>query len=70
MANLSALKAASSSAQGSLLWSLLVEALANQRPPSHEQQQGFERRLAIRRWQPWLPDAGHVGQLLLGPALN
>jgi glycosyl-4,4'-diaponeurosporenoate acyltransferase len=54
-------------------WSLLVGGLANQIPagwladelwlwqrPWGETCQGFERRLAIRRWKGWLPDAGAV----------
>lgn len=73
MANLSALITASSSALGWLLWSLLVGSLANQLPatwlakehwfwrrPWREQKQSFEKRLAIRRWKPWLPDTGHA----------
>ena len=61
------------SALGWLLWSLLVGSLANRLPaawlerehwfwrrPWREQQQGFEKRLAIRRWKPWLPDAGNA----------
>ena len=83
MTNLSALMAATSSALGWLLWSLLVGSLANRLPaawlerqhwfwrrPWREQPQGFEKRLVIRRWKPWLPDAGHLGQQPLGPALN
>jgi glycosyl-4,4'-diaponeurosporenoate acyltransferase len=63
--------ALTSSALGWLLWSLLVGTLANQLPaawlarnlwlwqrPWHESRQGYEHRLAIRRWKPWLPDAG------------
>ena len=73
MTNLSALMAATSSALGWLLWSLLVGSLANRLPaawlerqhwfwrrPWREQPQGFEKRLVIRRWKPWLPDAGHA----------
>ena len=55
-------------------WSLLVGAAANQLPlpwlafPGAERSQGeaasalrrFERCLLIRRWKPWIPDAGHV----------
>ena len=60
-------------ALGWLSWSLLVGALANRVPPSwlaaghwfwrrpwRESRQGFERRLAIRRWKAWLPDAGNA----------
>jgi glycosyl-4,4'-diaponeurosporenoate acyltransferase len=61
------------SALGWLLWSLLVGGLANRLParwlaarwPSAEQRSAgwespafYERHLAIRRWKPWLPDAG------------
>jgi glycosyl-4,4'-diaponeurosporenoate acyltransferase len=62
-----------SSALGWLLWSLLVGALANRIPadwlardhwfwrrPWGESRLGFEGRLAIRRWKPWLPDAGNA----------
>ena len=55
-------------------WSLLVGAAANQlplpwlAPPGGELPQGeaatalrsYERCLLIRRWKPWIPDAGHV----------
>ena len=55
-------------------WSLLVGAAANQLPlpwlanPAAERSQGeaatalrrYERCLLIRRWKPWIPDAGHV----------
>jgi glycosyl-4,4'-diaponeurosporenoate acyltransferase len=61
-----------SSALGWLLWSLLVGGLANRLPADWlasgrrargpglrwESPQLYERRLAIRRWKPWLPDAG------------
>jgi glycosyl-4,4'-diaponeurosporenoate acyltransferase len=60
-----------SSALGWLLWSLLVGGLANRIPagwleagsgwPARgkgESLQLYERRLGIRRWKPWLPDAG------------
>lgn len=60
-------------ALGWLSWSLLVGALANRVPaswlaaghwiwrrPWRESCQGFERRLAIRRWKGWLPDAGNA----------
>jgi glycosyl-4,4'-diaponeurosporenoate acyltransferase len=60
-------------ALGWLSWSLLVGALANRVPPSwlaaghwfwrlsrQGRRQGFERRLAIRRWKAWLPDAGNA----------
>ena len=60
-------------ALGWLSWSLLVGALANLVPtswlaagnwiwrrPWRESCQGFERRLAIRRWKGWLPDAGNA----------
>ena len=60
-------------ALGWLSWSLLVGALANRAPaswldgghwfwrrPWRESCQGFERRLAIRRWKRWLPDAGNA----------
>ena len=60
-------------ALGWLSWSLLVGALANRIPtswlaaghliwrrPWRESRQGFERRLAIRRWKGWLPDAGNA----------
>jgi glycosyl-4,4'-diaponeurosporenoate acyltransferase len=56
------------SALGWLLWSLLVGGLANRLPirwlsASHpsagwESPAFYERHLAIRRWKPWLPDAG------------
>lgn len=63
-----------SSALGWLLWSLLVGGLANRMPapwlahahgltgawPWLESTQGYERRLGIRRWKRWLPDAGAV----------
>ena len=71
MTNLSPLMAATSSALGWLLWSLLVGSLANRLPaawlerehwfmrrPWSESRQSFENRLAIRSWKPWLPDAG------------
>ncbi len=58
---------------GWLCWSLLVGALANRIPaswlaaghwiwrrPWRESRQAFERRLAIRRWKGWLPDAGNA----------
>jgi hypothetical protein len=55
-------------------WSLLVGAAANQLPlrwlanPAAERSQGeaatalrrYERCWLIRRWKPWIPDAGHV----------
>jgi glycosyl-4,4'-diaponeurosporenoate acyltransferase len=55
-------------------WSLLVGAAANQLPlpwlahPAAERSQGeaatvlrrYESCLLIRRWKPWIPDAGHV----------
>ena len=55
-------------------WSLLVGAAANQLPlpwlahPAAKRSQGeaatvlrrYERCLLIRRWKPWIPDAGHV----------
>ena len=60
-------------ALGWLSWSLLVGALGNRVPagwlaaehwfwrrPWRESRQGFERRLAIRRWKGWLPDAGNA----------
>lgn len=60
-------------AAGWLSWSLLVGTLANKLPtgwlaaeywlwqrPWRESIGGFERRLAIRRWKNWLPDAGNV----------
>jgi glycosyl-4,4'-diaponeurosporenoate acyltransferase len=57
---------------GWLGWSLLVGGLANGLPaswlardswltrprPWGERAVSYERRLAIRRWKPWLPDAG------------
>ncbi|MEX0588867.1 MAG: hypothetical protein WD136_06390 [Cyanobium sp.] len=63
-----------SSAVGWLVWSLLVGVLANRLPanwlgrdhwllgrrPWGESPQNYERRLAIRRWKPWLPDAGNA----------
>ena len=62
-----------SSALGWLLWSLLVGGLANRLPADWLAGRGdggpwlgweslplYERRLAIRRWKPWLPDAGHA----------
>jgi len=65
------LMAAITSALGWLLWSVIVGACANRLPsgwlardhwfwqrPWHEQARNFEGRLAIRRWKPWLPDAG------------
>lgn len=71
MAHSTALMAAITSALAWLLWSLLVGALANRLPsgwlardqwfwrrPWREQARHFEGRLAIRRWKPWLPDAG------------
>jgi glycosyl-4,4'-diaponeurosporenoate acyltransferase len=73
MTNLSPLMTATSSALGWLLWSLLVGSLANRLPaawldrehwfmrrPWSESRQGFENRLGIRRWKPWLPDAGNA----------
>ena len=73
MTNLSPLMTATSSALGWLLWSLLVGSLANRLPaawferehwfmrrPWSESRQGFENRLAIRSWKPWLPDAGNA----------
>ena len=61
-----------SSALGWLLWSLLVGGLANRLPPSwlaggrspsapvlqRESPERYEQLVAIRRWKPWLPDAG------------
>ena len=60
-------------ALGWLSWSLLVGALANRVPaswlvgghwfwrrPWRESLQCFERRLAIRRWKGWFPDAGNA----------
>lgn len=61
-------------ALGWLGWSLLVGALANRLPaawlaqdswltgprPWGETVAGFQRRLAIRRWKRWLPDAGNA----------
>lgn len=62
------LEALLTSALGWLLWSLLVGGLANRLPGSWlsagqplarwESPAFYERRLAIRRWKPWLPDAG------------
>lgn len=62
-----------SSALGWLVCSLLVGALANRLPaawlarnhwlwrrPWPESRQGYEQRLAIRHWKPWLPDAGQA----------
>ena len=60
------------SALGWLGWSLLVGGLANRLPlaqlakdswltrprPWGERTQAYERGLGIRRWKPWLPDAG------------
>ena len=60
------------SALGGLLWSLLVGGLANRLPVAWlaaigvdggpwlwgESVRGYEERLAVRRWKPWLPDAG------------
>jgi glycosyl-4,4'-diaponeurosporenoate acyltransferase len=57
---------------GWLGWSLLIGALANRLPltaldhdswltgprPWAESAAGYERRLGIRRWKRWLPDAG------------
>jgi glycosyl-4,4'-diaponeurosporenoate acyltransferase len=73
MTSLSPLMTATSSALGWLLWSLLVGSLANRLPaawldrehwfmrrPWRESRQGFENRLGIRRWKPWLPDAGNA----------
>ena len=67
------LMAAITSALGWLLWSVVVGAIANRLPsewlardhwfwrrPWHEQARSFEGRLAIRRWKPWLPDAGRA----------
>jgi len=62
------------SALGWLGWSLLVGGLANRLPlaqlaedswltrprPWGERTQAYERGLGIRRWKPWLPDAGGV----------
>lgn len=53
-------------------WSLLVGSVANRLPPAWlcdpgdttasggrpPSPQDYERRLAIRRWKPWIPDAG------------
>ena len=60
-----------SSALGWLLWSLLVGGLANRLPPAwlaggspsaaagkRESPERYEQLVAIRRWKPWLPDAG------------
>lgn len=61
-------------ALGWLGWSLLVGALANRLPPAWlardswltrprpwpESPAAYERRLAIRRWKGWLPDAGNA----------
>ncbi|MCP9914187.1 hypothetical protein KBZ07_12400 [Cyanobium sp. BA20m-14] len=60
-------------ALGWLSWSLLVGAMANRLPagwlaaghwfwrrPWRESCQGFEQRLAIRRWKGWLPDADNA----------
>jgi glycosyl-4,4'-diaponeurosporenoate acyltransferase len=65
--------AAITSALGWLLWSVLVGTFANRLPtgwlardhwfwrrPWHEQARSFEGLLAIRRWKPWLPDAGRA----------
>ena len=63
-----------SSALGWLGWCLLVGGLANGLPlsllahdcwltrprPWGERPQAYERGLGIRRWKPWLPDAGGV----------
>ena len=63
-----------SSALGWLLWSLLVGSVANCMPapwlahaqrltgacPWPESPQDYERRLGIRRWKRWMPDAGAV----------
>jgi glycosyl-4,4'-diaponeurosporenoate acyltransferase len=62
------------SALGWLGWSLLVGSLANRLPlamlaedswltrprPWGERAEAYERGLGIRRWKPWLPDAGSV----------
>lgn len=65
------LMGALTSALGWLVWSVIVGTLANWLPsgwlardhwfwrrPWHERVRHFETRLAIRRWKPWLPDAG------------
>lgn len=70
---LSPLMAVLSIALGWLLWSVGVGALANRLPanwlarsrvlwkrPWPETLQSYERRWAIRRWKPWLPDAGNA----------
>lgn len=63
-----------SSVVGWLLWSLVVGALANRLPlallareswltrsrPWGEGIGAYERRLGIRRWKAWMPDAGGV----------
>ncbi len=60
------------SALGWLLWSLLVGSLANRLPApwlagggivgapawKRESPERYEQLVAIRRWKPWLPDAG------------
>lgn len=55
-----------------LLWALLVGGVANRLPPAWltgaggkagpagESEGFYERRLAIRRWKRWLPDAGNA----------
>jgi len=64
--------AALACALGWLGWSLLIGALANRLPPAALEQDswltgprpwgespaGYQRRLWIRRWKGWLPDAG------------
>lgn len=70
---LSPLMALLTSVLGWLLWSGVVGALANRLPlpwlarsrvlwqrPWPESLQSYERRWAIRRWKPWLPDAGNA----------
>ena len=70
---LSPLMALLTSALGWLLWSVVVGALANRLPaswlarsrvlwqrPWPETLQSYERHWAIRRWKPWLPDAGNA----------
>lgn len=65
---LAAAPAILSCALGWVLWALLVGGVANRLPPAWlagggsgpawESAAFYERRLAIRRWKRWLPDAG------------
>lgn len=72
MATLSGWGAVAASVSLWLLWSIVIGALANQLPdrllgwrdpcqPDHQAAAPlriYERRLGIRMWKPWIPDAG------------